>query len=98
MVDISVVVPVFHNEESLPDLTAALERAAPGPEFEYVFVDDGSEDGSWRLLGRCRSSGGKDLRASSGTVELSLFSSLLATLPCWRSGPSSGSLASRRLA
>jgi len=45
---------------------------------------------------RCRSSGGKDLRASSGTVELSLFSSLLATLPCWRSGPSSGSLASRR--
>ncbi len=50
MVDISVVVPVFHNEESLPDLTAALERAAPGPEFEYVFVDDGSEDGSWRVL------------------------------------------------
>src|SRR5207247_6226123 len=47
--------------------------------------------------GRCRSSGGKDLRASSGTVELSLFSSLLATLPCWRSGPSSGSLASRRV-
>src|SRR6266705_1389258 len=46
---------------------------------------------------RCRSSGGKDLRASSGTVELSLFSSLLATLPCWRSGPSSGSLASRRV-
>src|SRR5438093_5585075 len=39
----------------------------------------------------------QDLRASSGTVELSLFSSLLATLPCWRSGPSSGSLASRRV-
>src|SRR5437016_4178312 len=52
---------------------------------------------AWEGNGRCRSSGGKDLRASSGTVELSLFSSLLATLPCWRLGPSSGSLASRRV-
>ncbi len=50
MPEISVVIPVFHNEENIPDLTAALERATPGPDFEYVFVDDGSRDGSWRVL------------------------------------------------
>jgi hypothetical protein len=45
---------------------------------------------------RCRSSGGKYLSASSGTVEASLFPSLLATLPCRHPGPKLGSPASRR--
>jgi polyisoprenyl-phosphate glycosyltransferase len=47
---ISIVVPVYHNEENLPDLTAALERHAPGTDFEFVFVDDGSRDRSWAWL------------------------------------------------
>jgi glycosyltransferase involved in cell wall biosynthesis len=50
MAEISIVIPVYHNEENIPDLTAALERCAPTSEFEFVFVDDGSRDGSWRLL------------------------------------------------
>src|SRR6185503_17578183 len=47
---VSIVIPVYHNEENLPDLIAALARSAPGPDFELVFVDDGSGDRSWVLL------------------------------------------------
>jgi glycosyltransferase involved in cell wall biosynthesis len=47
---VSLVVPVYHNAESLPDLFAALERIAHGRDFEFVLVDDGSRDGSWLLL------------------------------------------------
>src|SRR5262245_8242520 len=47
---VSIVVPVFHNAESLPDLFAAFAKVAAGPEFEFVFVDDGSRDDSWTVL------------------------------------------------
>jgi dolichol-phosphate mannosyltransferase len=50
MPEVSIVIPVYQNEENIPDLLAALARCAPGPEFEVVFVDDGSRDASWRLL------------------------------------------------
>ena len=51
---ISVVVPVFNEQDSIPGLiprlTAALERL--GHEFEIIFVDDGSTDGSMTALRR----------------------------------------------
>jgi polyisoprenyl-phosphate glycosyltransferase len=47
---VSIVIPIYFNEANIPDLIAALARHAPGPRFEFVFVDDGSRDGSWRLL------------------------------------------------
>jgi dolichol-phosphate mannosyltransferase len=50
MPKVSIVIPVYFNEPNIPDLVAALERCAPGPDFEFVFVDDGSKDGSWALL------------------------------------------------
>lgn len=50
---ISVVVPVYQNAASLADLAARLGRVAvscaPRP-FEFVFVDDGSHDGSLEIL------------------------------------------------
>jgi len=49
---ISVVIPVYNEEESLPalhrELDAALARL--GAEAEFIFVDDGSRDGSWRAV------------------------------------------------
>ncbi len=49
---LSVVVPVYNEEESLPilhpELVAALERGGEG--FEILYVDDGSTDGSARIL------------------------------------------------
>jgi glycosyltransferase involved in cell wall biosynthesis len=50
--DLSVVIPCYNEEESLPALFEALDRAMPKLEksFEVIVVDDGSRDGSWKLL------------------------------------------------
>src|SRR5689334_153830 len=53
MKKISVVVPVYYNEGSLALLHERLVRVAarePDYGFEFVFVDDGSGDGSFRVL------------------------------------------------
>jgi glycosyltransferase involved in cell wall biosynthesis len=50
---ISVVVPVYNEEESLGALHAELDAVFAGLEagpVEFVFLDDGSRDGSWREL------------------------------------------------
>ena len=44
--NVSVVIPVFNEEESVGPLHAALTEALRGIEYELVFVDDGSSDGS----------------------------------------------------
>ncbi len=45
--DVSVVVPVYDEAESLPELTAWIDRVAraEGLTYEIVMVDDGSDDG-----------------------------------------------------
>ena len=50
--DISVVVPLFNEEESLPELTAWIERVmrANGFSYEVWLVDDGSSDESWPVI------------------------------------------------
>lgn len=51
----SIVVPVYHNASSLGDLLAALQVVAeknPQDDFEFIFVDDGSADGSFAVLQR----------------------------------------------
>ena len=50
---VSVVVPVYHNARSLPELTERLGALAdrnPEDSFEFVFVDDGSRDDSFEVL------------------------------------------------
>jgi dolichol-phosphate mannosyltransferase len=51
-IEISVVVPVFNEEESLPLLISPLEGVLNRLDRSYkvVFVDDGSMDGSWKIL------------------------------------------------
>ncbi len=50
--DITVVIPLFNEEESLPELYAWIERVmkANGFSYEVIFVNDGSTDGSWRVI------------------------------------------------
>ncbi|MFQ5568214.1 MAG: glycosyltransferase family 2 protein [Rhodothermales bacterium] len=50
--DLTVVVPVFEEEESLPELARQIQAAceAEGFSFEVLFIDDGSQDGSWQVI------------------------------------------------
>ncbi len=50
--DITVVVPLYNEEESLPELAAWIQRVmeANGFSYEVMFVNDGSTDGSWRVI------------------------------------------------
>ena len=47
--DISVIVPLYNEKESLPELAAWIRRVmeANGYTYEILMVDDGSTDGSW---------------------------------------------------
>ena len=50
--DISVIVPLFNEEESLPKLFEWIERVMSDHNFtfEVIFVNDGSTDKSWQVI------------------------------------------------
>src|SRR5215210_237638 len=50
--DVSIVVPLFNEEESLPELCGWIERVCIANQisFEIVLVDDGSTDASWNIV------------------------------------------------
>lgn len=50
--DISVVIPLLNEEESLPELHAWIGRVMEekGFQYEILFVDDGSTDTSWKII------------------------------------------------
>ena len=52
--DITVIVPLFNETESLPELAAWIRRVMDqhGFSYEVIMVDDGSTDGSWDTVGR----------------------------------------------
>ncbi|WP_294140694.1 glycosyltransferase family 2 protein [uncultured Sanguibacteroides sp.] len=50
--DLSVVIPLYNEEESLPELTTWINRIMEENHFSYeiILVDDGSNDGSWKVI------------------------------------------------
>ena len=54
--DISVVIPLFNEAESLPELFEWIERVmkANGFIYEIIFVNDGSTDNSWEVIEQLR--------------------------------------------
>ena len=54
--DISVVIPLFNEAESLPELFEWIERVmkANGFSYEIIFVNDGSTDNSWEVIEQLR--------------------------------------------
>lgn len=56
MIDISVVIPLLNEVESIPELFAWIRRVMNehGYSYEVIFVDDGSTDGSWSAIERLR--------------------------------------------
>jgi glycosyltransferase involved in cell wall biosynthesis len=51
-IQISIVVPLFDEAESLPELYAWIKRVMDTHHFTYevIFVDDGSKDNSWEII------------------------------------------------
>ena len=50
--DISVVIPLYNEDESLPELYAWIERVMNANKFtfEVIFINDGSTDRSWAVI------------------------------------------------
>ena len=50
--DLSIVISLFNEEESLPELISWIEKVmkTEGYRYEVIMVDDGSTDGSWKLI------------------------------------------------
>lgn len=50
--DITIVVPLLNEAESLPELASWIKKVTEGNNFSYeiIFVDDGSTDNSWAVI------------------------------------------------
>lgn len=50
--DLTIIVPLFNEAESLPELVRWINRTLDGRgwEYEIIMVDDGSTDGSWKVV------------------------------------------------
>jgi glycosyltransferase involved in cell wall biosynthesis len=54
--DISIIIPLLNEEESLPELSEWIEKVMKENHFTYeiIFVDDGSFDNSWKVIQQLR--------------------------------------------
>jgi glycosyltransferase involved in cell wall biosynthesis len=54
--DLSIVVPLFNEDESLPELHSWIQKVVNqhGFSYEVIFVDDGSKDKSWKVIEELR--------------------------------------------
>ena len=69
--DLSIIIPLFNEAESLPELKAWIDRSLQGFTYELIFVDDGSTDGSWEEISRLASlarNDKEDARNDAGEV------------------------------
>ena len=51
-INISIVVPLFNEDESLPELHEWIVRVMTANNFTYeiIFINDGSTDSSWKVI------------------------------------------------
>ncbi len=61
--DLSLVIPVFNEEDSLPELEAWIRKVVlqMNLDYEIIFIDDGSTDKSWQVI--------EKLQEKTGTVK-----------------------------
>ena len=54
--DLTIVIPLFNEEESLPELSAWIEKVMQANNFSYevIMIDDGSTDSSWEVIQQLR--------------------------------------------
>jgi glycosyltransferase involved in cell wall biosynthesis len=54
--DLSIVIPLFNEDESLPELAAWIKKVVTENNYSYeiIMVDDGSTDDSWKVICKLR--------------------------------------------
>lgn len=54
--DLSIVIPLFNEDESLPELVAWIEKVMVAHHYSYevILIDDGSTDDSWKVIEKLR--------------------------------------------
>lgn len=54
--DLSIVIPLFNEDESLPELSAWIDKVMVENNFSYevIMIDDGSTDDSWKVIEQLR--------------------------------------------
>ena len=48
--DLSIIIPLYNEAESLPELRSWIDRSLKDFTYELIFVDDGSTDDSWKVI------------------------------------------------
>ena len=50
--DLSIIIPLYNEDESLPELADWIERVVTehGFTYEILMIDDGSTDNSWKVI------------------------------------------------
>lgn len=65
--DLSIVIPLYNEDESLPELHAWITRVLADGDLSYeiIFVDDGSTDRSWEVVRKLRAGDPEHVRGAS---------------------------------
>ena len=71
--DLSIIIPLYNEAESLPELKAWIDRSLQGFTYELIFVDDGSTDGSWEEISRLASLARNDNYFNSRNFSMEIF-------------------------
>src|ERR1041384_7840923 len=50
--DLSIVIPLYNEDESLPELAECIHRVCTDNQYDYeaIMIDDGSTDNSWQVI------------------------------------------------
>jgi glycosyltransferase involved in cell wall biosynthesis len=56
IMDLSIIIPLYNEDESLPELAAWIRRVMEANDYSYevIMIDDGSTDDSWKVIEQLR--------------------------------------------
>lgn len=82
MSKLSIVIPVYYNEDTLMDLYQDMQEKILGKleSYELVFVDDGSGDSSWEIMNRIKEMDPENVRLVKLSRNFGEHAALLAGL------------------